>query len=127
MVRDPEMAALRYIDLVLLWLTVPVALLLGAPALGVLAAAAAWTVSRVVAEVAERRARAKDEVRDALGLNLAVMFGRLWLLAVTILAVGLAGSREDGAAAAVVLLAAFTISFSTTLLVRSLNRKPTHA
>jgi hypothetical protein len=119
--------ALRLIDLVLVWLTVPVALLLGAPALGILVAAAGWTVQRVVALQAERRAREKEDVRQALGLNLAVMFGRLWLLAVIILAVGLAGSREDGVAAAALLLAAFTLAFSATLLDRSLNRKPTHA
>lgn len=121
------MTALRYIDLVLIWLTVPLALLLGAPELGVLVAAVAWTVQRVVALRAERRAKATEDVRDALGLNLAVMLGRMWLLASTILAVGLAGSREDGVAAAALLLAAFTISFATTLLDRSLNRKPTHA
>ena len=121
------MTVLRYIDLVLLWLSVPLALALGAPALGVLVAAAAWTVQRVVALGADRRARAREDVRDALGLNLAVMLGRMWLLGSTIIAVGLAGSREDGAAAAAVLLAAFTIAFAVTLLDRSLSRKPTHA
>lgn len=121
------MTALRYIDLVLVWLTVPVALLLGAPTLGILAAAIVWTAQRIVALGAERRAQAKEDVKQALGLNLAVMFGRLWALAVTILVVGLAGSREDGVAAAALLLAAFTLSFAATLLDRSLNRKPTHA
>ncbi len=121
------MAALRYMDIVLVWLSVPVALLLGAPALGVLAGAGAWTLTRIIAFAVEARARRQESVRDALGLNFAAMMGRIWLLVSTILAAGLAGSREDGLAAAVLLLAAFTLSFATTLLTRSLTRKPTHA
>jgi hypothetical protein len=119
--------ALRYLDLVLLWLSVPLALLLGAPALGILVAAGAWTLQRIVALAVDRRARASEDVREALGLNVAVMLGRVWLLGATVLAVGLAGSREDGVAAAALLLVVFTLAFSATLLERSLNGKPTHA
>ena len=50
------------------------------------------------------------------------MIGRAWLIGLTILAVGLAGDREDGVAAAVLILAAFTVYFSMTLLLRSLER-----
>jgi hypothetical protein len=41
----------------------------------------------------------------------------------TILAVGLAGEREDGLTAAVLMLAAFTLYFVTSLLLRSLEGK----
>ena len=115
------MKALRYIDLVLLWLTVPVALALGAPTLGVLLAAAVWTVQRFVALAVERRARRRDNVREALGLNMATMLGRMWLMGGTIVVAGVGGAREDGAAAAIVLLVVFTISLAATLLTRSLN------
>ena len=74
------MAALRYIDLVLLWLTVPVALAVGAPQLGVLLAAVAWTAQRLVAIAVDRRARQRDNVRDAIALNMATMLGRMWLV-----------------------------------------------
>ncbi len=118
------MTALRYIDLILLWLTVPVALALGAPRLGVVLAAVAWTVQRIVAVAVDRRARARDSVRDAIALNAATMLGRMWLIGCTILVAGLGGSREDGAAAAVVLLVVFTIALMTTLLTRSLSPSP---
>jgi len=115
------MTALRYIDLVLLWLTVPLALALGAPALGVLLAAVVWTVQRFVAVAVDRRARRRENPREALGLNVATMLGRMWLIGATIVAAGLGGSREDGAAAAIVLLVVFTISLAVTLLTRSLS------
>ncbi len=115
------MTALRYIDLVLLWLTVPLALALGAPALGVLVGAVVWTVQRFVALAVERRARERESMREVLGLTMAAMFGRMWLIGCTIVAVGVGGSREDGAAAAIVLLVVFTISLAATLLLRSLS------
>lgn len=118
------MTALRYVDIALVLMSVPVALLLGAPALGVLLAAGAWTLTRIAAFAVERRAKSRDDVREAIGLNVAAMIGRMWLLAGTILVAGLAGTREDGVAAALLLLAAFTTSFATTLLIRSLTRKP---
>jgi len=116
------MTALRYIDLVLLWLTVPLLLVLGAPALGVLVAALVWTVQRAVALAVDRRATTRETVRQALGLNMATMFVRMWLVASAVIAVGVGGSREDGAAAAAVLLVAFTVSFIATLMHRSLSR-----
>jgi len=127
------MAALRYIDLVLLWLTVPVALAVGAPQLGVLLAAVAWTAQRLVAIAVDRRARQRDNVRDAIALNMATMLGRMWLVGCTIVIAAFAGDREDGAAAAVVLLIVFTISLATTILTRALSsdragpQTPTHA
>ncbi len=127
------MAALRYIDLVLLWLTVPLALALGAPQFGLLLAAVVWTAQRLIALEVDRRARARESAREAIGLNMATMFGRMWLLGATVVVAGVASSRPDGVAAALVLLAAFTISLAATLLTRALSRSaprpgtPTHA
>jgi hypothetical protein len=70
----------------------------------------------------ERRAREREDLRSAIGINVAGMIGRAWLIGLTILAVGLAGDREDGVAAAVLILVAFTLYFSMTLLLRSLER-----
>jgi hypothetical protein len=127
------MTALRYIDLVLLWLTVPLALALGAPPVGLLLAAVVWTVQRFVALEVDRRARRRDSVRESIGLNMATMFLRQWLLAGTVVVAGVAVGREDGVTAAAVLLVAFTISLAATLLLRALSRTdpqpgtPTHA
>lgn len=116
------MTALRYIDLVLLWLTVPLLLVLGAPELGVLVGAVVWTLQRFVALAVDRKAATRETVRQAIGLNMATMFVRMWLVVSAVVAVGAGGSREDGVAASAVLLVAFTISFIATLLHRSLSR-----
>ena len=55
--------------------------------------------------------------------DLAALIARSWLVGLTILAVGLAGSREDGLMAAVLLLAAFTLYFVTSLLLRPSERE----
>lgn len=116
------MTILRYIDLVLLWLSVPLALALGAPAFGVLLAAVVWTVQRLASLEVDRRARLRESAREAIGLNMATMIMRMWLVAAAVLVAGIAGEREDGVAAAVVLLLTFTISFAATLLNRTLTR-----
>ena len=69
--------------------------------------------------------RGSEDLRTSLGINVAGMIGRAWLVGLTILAVGLAGEREDGVMAAVLILAAFTVYFSMTLLLRSLERSST--
>ena len=104
------------------WLTVPVALALGAPSFGLLIAATVWTVQRLVALAVDRRAAQRESAREAIGLNMAAMIGRMWLIGTTVVVAGVAGEREDGVAAAAVLLVAFTISLAATLLLRSLSR-----
>ena len=128
------MTALRYVDLVLLWLTVPFVLVLGAPLLGVLLAAVVWTIQRIVALAVDRKAAKRATAREAIGLNMATMFARMWLIVCTIVAAGVGGSRRDGVAAAAVLLVAFTVSLAATLLQRTLSRaggapptSPSHA
>lgn len=116
------MTQLRYLDLVLLWLTVPLLLVLEAPEFGVLVAAIVWTAQRIVALQVDRIARGRETVRAAIGLNVATMMGRMWLLAAAIVTAGVAGERQDGVAAALVLLGAFTIAFAMTLLQRVLDR-----
>jgi len=114
--------ALRLIDIFLVAVTAPVLALLGAPALGILAGAGAWIAQRLGELGLARYAASKADVKTTIGLNLAGVFARAWLVALTILAVGLAGEREDGLAAAVLTLVAFTVYFVTSLMTRSLER-----
>src|SRR5215217_2413782 len=72
-----------------------------------------------------RLATGQEDVRRAVGLNLGALIARSWLVGLTILAVGLAGEREDGLTAAVLVLAAFTVYFVTSLLLRPLEGKAT--
>jgi hypothetical protein len=116
------MTALRLIDIVLVAFSAPVLVLLGAPALGILAGAGIWIVQRFAELGLAKYAAGRKDIRNVIGLNLAGVFARAWLVAITILAVGLAGKREDGLAAAVLSLVAFTVYFVNTLLTRSLER-----
>jgi hypothetical protein len=122
-VRTAEpMAPFRYLDVALVLLAAPFVVLMGAPVLGYAVGAAAWVVHRALGVALERRARASRDARTALGLNLGGVIARTWLVGLTILAVGLAAEREDGLTAAIVLLAAFTVYFVMSLLLRPHER-----
>lgn len=116
------MNALRLVDIVLVAVTAPVLALLGAPALGVLVGGGVWILQRVIELGLARYASSRDNYKATIGINLAGVMGRAWLVALAILAVGLAGEREDGLAAALLTLVAFTLYFANSLLTRSLER-----
>jgi hypothetical protein len=120
---DP-LAFVRYLDVVVVVLAAPFVVLLGAPVLGYAVGAAAWTAQRFAAVAIERRAARAGDLRTALGLNMASLVLRAWLIGLTILAVGLIAEREDGLAAGVTVLVAFTVYFATSLILRPLERKP---
>jgi hypothetical protein len=119
---DP-LALFRWLDVIMVVLAAPFVVLMGLPALGYAVGALAWILNRAIGAWVEHIAEGQQDVRRAVGLNLATLFARAWLVGLTILAVGLAGEREDGLTAAVLLLAAFTLYFVTSLLLRSLEGK----
>ena len=121
---DP-LVLFRWLDVVLVVLAAPFVVLTGLPVLGYVAGAAVWIVNRAIGVGVERLAAGQDDVRRAVGLNLGALIARSWLVGLTILAVGLAGEREDGLMAAILLLAAFTLYFVTSLLLRPLEGKTT--
>jgi hypothetical protein len=121
---DP-LALFRWLDVVLVVLAAPFVILMGLPVLGYAVGAAAWLVNRALGALVERRASAQADVRRAVGMNLGALIARSWLVGLTILAVGLAGEREDGLTAAILLLAAFTLYFVSSLLLRSFERNTT--
>jgi hypothetical protein len=115
---------IRYLDVVVVLLAAPFVVLLGAPVLGYVVGAAVWIVQRAAAITIERRAERAGDVKTALGLNMASLVIRAWLVGLTILAVGLIADREDGLTAGITVLAAFTVYFATSLILRPLERKP---
>jgi hypothetical protein len=119
---DP-LVLLRWLDVVLVVLAAPFVVLMGLPVLGYAIGAAAWIANRAIGAGVARLATGQQDVRRAVGLNLFALIARSWLVGLTILAVGLAGEREDGLTAAVLVLAAFTLYFATSLLTRSLEGK----
>ena len=98
-------------------------ILMGLPVLGYAVGATAWIANRLIGVGVEKLAEGQQDVRRAVGMNLFALIARSWLVGLTILAVGLAGEREDGLTAAILVLAAFTLYFVTSLLTRSLEGK----
>ena len=119
---DP-LVLFRWLDVILVVLVAPFVVLMGLPVLGYTVGALAWILNRGIGVWVERIAARQGDVRRAVGLNLGALIARSWLVGLSILAVGLAGEREDGLTAAVLLLAAFTLYFVTSLLTRSLEGK----
>jgi hypothetical protein len=125
-VTSDPLDAVRYLDVVLVVAAAPFVLLTGQPALGYLVGAAAWIATRVAALAVERRAAASDNPKTVAGLTLFTGLGRAWLLGLTILVVGLAGEREDGLTAAILIAAAFTTYLITGIATRPQRRKPSN-
>lgn len=115
------MTALRYVDVGLVLATAPFVALAGLPFLGYAFGAAAWVLTRVGAEWLDRRA-ADSDVRQRVGYHVAGMMGRVWIVVCAVVAARFAGDRDDGVMAAVLVLAAFTVYFAMSMLVRQLER-----
>ncbi len=116
--------ALRYADLVLLALALPLFVVAGWPLVGYAAAACAWLAQHVVLLYADRASVAalrRGERNRALGIVGVSTLGRLWLVTLAILLVGLLGEREDGLAAAVLTLALVTVHLGSLALTRLLQ------
>jgi len=77
-------------------------------------AAGGWLLQRGIQVLAQRRMKqelAAGNRQKAMGFVAGSTLGRVWLMATAVLLVGIA-ERESGLAAAVLLLALFTISFA---------------
>ena len=116
--------AARFLDVVVVLLAAPFVVLADLPVLGYAVGAAGWIVSRLVGELIDRRAKASEDIRTQTGLTLFSSLGRAWLVGLVILAVGIAGEREDGLTAAVLVLVAFTLYLITAIALRPLQRSP---
>ena len=121
-ISDP-LAIIHYLDVVLLVAAAPFVVLLGAPVAGYAIAAVAWILQRFAAAAIERRAARQQDYRTAIGLNMASLLVRAWLIGLTILGVGLIVGREEGLTAGITVLVAFTVYFVTSLILRPLERK----
>jgi hypothetical protein len=118
------MLVLRYLDIVLLIVALPVFLVGGLPMLGYAAGAGAWIVQRAIQMLLNRKAAASDDPRTVVGITAGSIIGRGWLVALTIFAAGLA-DNEAGLAAAVLVIVLFTAYFTVSMILRPFD-KPGH-
>jgi hypothetical protein len=108
---------LRFLDLALLALALPIFVAAGLPLLGYVGAAGGWLLQRGVQILIERRARASDDPRTVAGLLTGSMLARGWIVAGSIFIVGLV-EREAGLSAAILSIALFTCYFTGQMISR---------
>jgi hypothetical protein len=109
---------IAYLDVVLVVLAAPIALLTGVSALGYGAGGGAWLVLRAAGVAVERAASSSAETRQQISLRMAYMLGRLFLLALAIVLARRDGGQNAGLAALVVVVAAFTVQLFTAAVSR---------
>jgi len=120
---DVEMTFLRYLDLALVAVALPVFLAAGLPLAGWGVGAGAWLAQRGLQVYLERRADASRDPKTVVGLLAGSMIGRGWLVALAVLLVGLS-DRHAGLAAAVLVIALFTVYFTTRMILRPFDAHP---
>ena len=116
--------AVRYFDLVLLAAALPVFLAADLPIAGYLVVAAVWLAATAVEVYTERRVESELEQgnrRDAMGWVAATTLGRVWMITLAVLLVGLLDEREAGLAAAVLSAILFTVHFAGRFLARAMT------
>jgi hypothetical protein len=116
----------KYVDLIALLAALAVFLLGDLPMLGFAVAAAVWLLQRGIQMLAQRRIKqelAAGNRQKAMGFVAGSTLGRVWLMATAVLLVGIA-ERESGLAAAILLLALFTISFAAQGLAHLFDDQP---
>jgi hypothetical protein len=116
--------AVRYFDLVLLLAALPIFLAADLPILAWATVAAIWLVALAVEAWTERHVRReleKGNRRDAMGWTAATSLGRVWMITLAVLLVGLIDERETGLVAALLAAVLFTVHLGGRLLSRAMT------
>lgn len=117
------MTPLRYLDLIVLALALPVFVLAGWPLLGYAAGAVAWLAQRGIREWTQRKAAATDDPRKVAGIMTGSMIGRGWMVALLIFGAGMI-ENDAGLAAAVLVVVLFTVLFTVSMVLRPFEQAP---
>jgi hypothetical protein len=114
-------AFVRYLDLVVLLLALPLFLLAELPLAAYVVGGGAWILQRIVQLLMQRRAEASDDPRVVAGWTAGSMIARGWFCALAIFGVGLAEGDEAGLSAAVLVIALFTVYFLVRMILRPIE------
>ena len=114
----------RNMDFGVLLAALPIFLLGDLPIAGWAVGAGGYVIQRIVRDVLANKARESEDPRTVAGILVASMLARGFLIALALLGVGLAVSNKAGLCAAVLFLAAFTISFGMGLALRPFEQGP---
>lgn len=108
---------LKYSDLAVLALALPIFVLGDYPLLGWVGAAIGWGGQRVIQYLLQKKAEQTEDVKGFFRLMAGSLIGRSWFLVVSIFVVGLI-NRPAGLAAAVLSAIVFTSYLVVTLIDR---------
>ncbi len=114
-------SALRYLDLVLLVLALPVFIAADLPMTAYVVIALVWIAQHgveLLTNRAVRQAAARGDRRAAMGWVGATTLGRVWTVTLAVLLVGVLDSKNAGLAAAVLSAVLFTVHLGGRLLSR---------
>ena len=111
---------LRYVDLAVLAAALPVFVAAGLPLFGWAAVTGAWLLQRGAQAFFLHRAEASGNPRLAFGLMSVSLLGRVWFLALAVLATGLI-DRDSGLPAAVLTAITFQAWFTALMVTRSME------
>jgi hypothetical protein len=122
-VRAPDagqlaLAFIRYLDILLVLAAIPFVLLASLPLRGFALGGAAWIATRAAVAWIDRHAWAARTVQVRAALHLASILGRVWFVALAVLLARFAWGTREGIAAAVVVLAAYTVELALKLTLR---------
>jgi uncharacterized membrane protein len=109
---------LRYLDVLLVLASAPVVIAAGLPLAGYLIAAFAWLLTRVGAVWLYGLSLRTPDPRIRAGLQVGTMMGRVWIIALAVVLARYAAGNSDGIMAAAIALAAFTVYFVLSLVMR---------
>jgi hypothetical protein len=108
---------LRNLDVVFLVCTLPIFIGANLPILGWAGGSAAYVAQRLISELLNKSAAQADDVAGFMGVMVGGVIARGFFVALAIFGVGLING-DAGAAAGILFLAAFTLYFTMTLILR---------
>ena len=114
----------RWLDLVVLALALPIFLAVGVPIVGLAFVAGVWLALRLLPAWLRRRAAATEDPRRGTMVLAAGMMVRVWSLALTIFAAG-AIDREAGLGAALLSIVLVTVNLLGLMLSGPFDRAGT--
>jgi len=115
----PNLRPTRLADVVVMLAAAPVLLLVGVPAAGYLAGAATWILLRLLGLAVDRYSTSLSHVVQQASLRLTYRTARVVLLVLAAVLTSKVGGRDEGLAALLVIIIAFTIQLTVAIVERS--------
>ena len=112
------MTLVRYLDLVVLALALPVFIAADLPLVGYAAGGGAWLLQRGIQAWTNRRAVESSDTRSTVGIIAGSMIGRGWLVAIIVFVTGITQGDKAGLSAAVLVVLLFTVYFTVNMIFR---------